>query len=104
MDVQSLLVVCSVWWGPTESSSINSAKVTDTDSCIDRCISQDVATKVVRLLPYRQTLQIKSENGDEKADLESKKDMINVKDVRWIPFVKLQLDVECLFIRLSCCY
>ena len=73
MEVQSLLVVGSVSRGPTESNRVNSANITDTDSCIDRCISHDVATKVARLLPYRQTLLIKSLNGDEKADIESKK-------------------------------
>ena len=46
---RSLLCVCSVWRGPTESSRVNSANITDTDSCIDRCISHDVATKVARL-------------------------------------------------------
>ena len=70
MEVQPLLVVGSESRGPTES---NSAHITDTDSCIDRCISHDVATKVARLYPYRQTLSIKSQNGDEKADIESKK-------------------------------
>ena len=48
VDVQSLLVVGSVSRGPTES---NSANIADTDSCIDRCTSHDVATKVVRLEP-----------------------------------------------------
>ena len=62
-----MLVVGSESRGPTES---NSANFTDTDSCIDRCISQDVATKVTRLLPYRQTLLIKSLNGNEKVDIE----------------------------------
>ena len=73
MDVQSLLFVGSVSRGPTESSRVNSANITDIDSCIDRCISHDVATKVARLYPNRQTLSIKSSNGDEKADIESKK-------------------------------
>ena len=44
---------CLSWvrcgWGPTESSRVNSANITDTDSCIGRCISHDVATKVARL-------------------------------------------------------
>ena len=73
MEVQSLIVVGSVSRGRTESNRVNSANLTDTDSCIDRCNSFDVATKVARLSPYKQTLQIKSLNGDVKADLESKK-------------------------------
>ena len=73
MDVQSLLVVCSVWRGPTQSSRVNSANITGTDSCIDRCTKHDVAAKVAGLGPYRQTLYINSKSGDEKVDTESKK-------------------------------